>query len=126
VTWLTDVVVGDLFSSDSCKEDRTLEWYTCDMRKAPQGEHSVTVGVRELRDHLSSHLERVKAGGELVVTERGRPIARVVSASAGTRLERLIAVGVVTPPSRPRRPSSTWGTLPKDVGLVDAVLEQRR
>jgi prevent-host-death family protein len=86
----------------------------------------MTIGVRELRDHLSSHLERVKAGGELVVTERGRPIARLVPASSGTRLERLIAEGVVTPPARPRQPSSTWATLPKDVGFVDAVLEQRR
>jgi prevent-host-death family protein len=96
------------------------------MPKTPHGGRSAAIGVRELRDHLSSYLEDVKAGGELVVTERGRPIARLVPASAGTRLERLISEGVVTPPSAPRRPSSTWGTLSKDVGLVDAVLEQRR
>jgi SulP family sulfate permease len=53
-------------------------------------------------------------------------IARLIPASAGTRLERLISEGVVTPPSRPRQPSSTWGTPFTDVGLVDAVLEQRR
>ena len=96
------------------------------MPKTPHGRRSASIGVRELRDHLSSYLEDVKAGGELVVTERGRPIARLVPASAGTRLERLISEGVVTPPSRAREPSSTWGTLSKDVGLVDAVLEQRR
>lgn len=96
------------------------------MPKAPLGDRAATIGVRELRDHLSSYLEEVKAGGELVVTERGRPIARLVPASAGARLERLISEGVVTPPSRARQPSSRWGTLSEDAGLVEAVLEQRR
>jgi prevent-host-death family protein len=108
------------------EEANSTEWYTYGTMKAPQGERSATIGVRELRDHLSSYLDEVKAGGELVVTERGRPIARLIPASAGSRLERLISEGVVTPPSRPRQASSTWGTLPEDVGLVDAVLEQRR
>jgi len=35
----------------------------------------MTEGIRELRDHLSSHLERVQSGHELVVTDRGRAIA---------------------------------------------------
>jgi prevent-host-death family protein len=97
------------------------------MAKAPHGKRgATTIGVRELRDHLSSYLEDVKGGGELVVTERGRPIARLVPASAGTRFERLVAEGVVTPPSRSRQPTSAWAVLATDVGLVDAVLEQRR
>jgi prevent-host-death family protein len=36
------------------------------------------VGVRELRQNLSRYLERVKAGESLVVTERGREVARLV------------------------------------------------
>ena len=35
--------------------------------------------MRELRDHLSRYLERVKAGEELTVTEHGRPIAHLVA-----------------------------------------------
>jgi len=43
-----------------------------------------SIGVRELRQNLSRYLERVKAGEALVVTERGREIARLVpSAAAG-------------------------------------------
>ena len=34
--------------------------------------------VRELREHLAEHLRRVAAGGSLVVTSRGLPIARLV------------------------------------------------
>ena len=39
---------------------------------------SVTVGVREFRANLRAYLDRVEAGEELVVTERGRPVARVI------------------------------------------------
>ena len=40
------------------------------------------VGVRELRQNLSKYLDRVKAGEDLVVTERGAVVARLVPAGA--------------------------------------------
>jgi len=64
----------------------------------------VKVGVRELRAGLSAWLERVKAGDEVVVTERGRPVARLVPTQRRSRLEQLVAEGRVTPPSRPKTP----------------------
>ena len=39
------------------------------------------VGVRELRQNLSKYLERVKQGEDLIVTERGREVARLVPAA---------------------------------------------
>jgi prevent-host-death family protein len=36
-----------------------------------------TVGVRELKNHLSRHLKRVRSGVRLVVTDRGRSIATI-------------------------------------------------
>jgi antitoxin (DNA-binding transcriptional repressor) of toxin-antitoxin stability system len=36
-----------------------------------------TIGVRELKTHLSRHLKRVRSGVRLVVTERGRSIATI-------------------------------------------------
>lgn len=36
-----------------------------------------TVGIRELKTHLSRHLKRVRSGARLIVTERGRPIATI-------------------------------------------------
>ena len=36
-----------------------------------------TVGIRELKTHLSRHLKRVRAGASLLVTERGRSIATI-------------------------------------------------
>jgi prevent-host-death family protein len=40
------------------------------------------VGVRELRQNLSKYLDRVKDGDDLVVTEHGRVVARLLPAGA--------------------------------------------
>jgi prevent-host-death family protein len=61
---------------------------------------SVTVGVRELRENLSAYLDRVKAGEEVVITERGKRVARIVGPS---KLDQLIAEGRVRPARKPRR-----------------------
>jgi prevent-host-death family protein len=37
-----------------------------------------TAGVREARQNLSALLDEVKAGHEVVITERGRPVAKLV------------------------------------------------
>jgi prevent-host-death family protein len=82
------------------------------------------VGVRELRNHLSRYLDRVRDGDEFVVTDRGRAIARVVPVGAERVLDRLIADGTVTPARQPKRPMTkpikTKGT------VSDLVGEQRR
>jgi prevent-host-death family protein len=62
---------------------------------------SVTVGVRELRENLSAYLDRVKAGEEVVITERGKRVARIVGPS---KLDQLIAEGRVRPARKPRKP----------------------
>jgi prevent-host-death family protein len=38
------------------------------------------VGIREVRQRLSALLEIIKSGGEITVTDRGRPVARLVPA----------------------------------------------
>ncbi len=82
------------------------------------------VGVRELRNHLSRYLDRVRDGEEFVVTDRGRAIARVVPVDTERVLDRLIAEGVVTPARHAKGPMTnpikTKGT------VSDLVGEQRR
>lgn len=50
-----------------------------------------SVGVRELRQNLSRHLEQVKAGKALVVTERGHEVARLIP--SGASAHRYAALG---------------------------------
>ena len=35
------------------------------------------VGIRELKNGLSKYVDRVRAGEEVIVTDRGRPVARL-------------------------------------------------
>jgi prevent-host-death family protein len=60
------------------------------------------VGIRELRDRLSHYLAEVRKGKTFTVTDRGKPIARIVPVQQPTTLEALIAEGIVRPP-RSRR-----------------------
>ncbi|ALA57966.1 type II toxin-antitoxin system Phd/YefM family antitoxin [Nitrospira moscoviensis] len=48
------------------------------------------VGVRELKNGLSRYLKRVQGGEEIVVTERGRSVARLIPAEPHN-LKRLLA-----------------------------------
>jgi prevent-host-death family protein len=58
----------------------------------------VRIGVRELRQHASRYLDRVKAGETVEVTERGRLVALIVPAEpARAARERLIAEGRLIP-----------------------------
>jgi prevent-host-death family protein len=58
-----------------------------------------SVGVRELRQNLSKYLDRVKLGEDLIVTERGRVVARLVPAgtSASGYAELAARFGATVP-----------------------------
>ena len=59
---------------------------------------TITVGAFEAKTHLSSLLDRVAAGEEVVITKHGKPVARLVSAAridqarANDALEKLKAL----------------------------------
>lgn len=70
-----------------------------DVATSPRG----TAGIREIKNHLSAYLDRVRAGEEIVITDRGRPIARLTAIDASVdRLSDLIDRGIVTPATTPR------------------------
>lgn len=85
----------------------------------------VEVGIRDLKNHLSRYIEAAKDGKEVVVTDRGRPVARLLAVDASTdRLAELVDQGLVRPAAATARtrpePVSTAGT------VSDLVAEQRR
>jgi prevent-host-death family protein len=82
------------------------------------------VGVRALHDRLSEHLERVEGGAEVVVTRRGRPIARLSAVETPAPLEDLVRRGLVTPPDRPR--GVRQARVKARGSVADFVAEQRR
>lgn len=85
------------------------------------------VRVSDLRAHLSEWLDRVRAGQELVVTERGVPVARLVRVESASVLEQLVAEGVVAAPRQPHRPTASGRSRPRPSRpLAEHVSEQRR
>lgn len=81
------------------------------------------VGVRELRDRLGSYLEQVEQGGEVIVTRRGRRIARI-SGLGAEPLEDLARRVLIRLPAGPRSPRR--GRVKATGPVSDLVAEQRR
>ena len=96
----------------------------------------MTTSVRELKAGLSSYLKRAAAGEEVVVTSRGRPIARLVRAAPvaeqepdRTEIRRRLAVipGIIMPTGpRPRGSRHPLRIRRGEKTLSQIVLEDRR
>lgn len=89
---------------------------------------SADVGVRELKNHLSGYLDRVKAGEEITITQHGRPIARLTSVSPDVETRTaLIDAGIIRPAQATRRrlPSKRVKIGAGDP-VSDLVAQQRR
>ncbi len=80
-----------------------------------------TVGIRALKQNASAVVASVAAGESLTVTDRGRPVARIVPLEE-SQLERLLASGQATPPRGPLVELST----PTVEADVSAALRAQR
>ena len=92
------------------------------------------VSVRELKNRLSAYLTRAARGEELIVTSRGRPVARL-GPLPETRVERTRAVRerLAAVPwlrighgGRPRGSANPIPIQPGERQISDLVLEDRR
>ena len=87
-----------------------------------------TVGVRDLKNRLSHHLKRVRAGARLTVTERGRPIAMLAPVKEKDDLawlHNMVAEGRLQwsggKPTGSKNPPKNRGKLGSDI-----IIEGRR
>jgi prevent-host-death family protein len=88
---------------------------------------AVDVAVTELRAHLSTWLFRARSGDEVVITDRGIPVARLLGVGSTSTLERLIAEGVISSPKTLERPKASGRSRSRARRpLADVVSEQRR
>ena len=87
------------------------------------------IGLRALKANLSGVVARVRAGEEVVVTDRGVPVARLVPLSAVDPLESLIAAGLVERGPIRRRRARPRGRLRlrgRGPSMADYVAATRR
>lgn len=87
-------------------------------------ERHYEAGVRDLHDRLSEHLGRVEKGAEVVITRRGKPVARLTAVDAEDPYEDLVRRGLITPPSAPR--SRRRPRVKASGSVSDLLAEQRR
>ena len=87
------------------------------------------VGVAQLRRELKDWLDRAQSGDEVVITDRGRPIARIRGIDTGSLLDQLADEGRLSrprsarPPARGRRRVTARGEV---AALVVEEREARR
>ncbi len=89
--------------------------------------HTAAVGVRDLKNRLSAHLDRVKDGEQILVTEHGRPVARLSPVGADVDgMTALVDAGIVRAPQAPvRRLAPKRVKLTGGRSLDDDVAAQR-
>jgi prevent-host-death family protein len=87
-----------------------------------------SVGVRELRQNLSKYLDRVKDGEVLVVTERGREVARLIpsGATAEPYADLSERFGATVPVQRLERIAAKLAARSSPAGTTDARLAEGR
>jgi len=93
------------------------------------------IPVRTLKNRLSQYLRRAAAGEEVVVTSRGRPVARLVAPRAGRRyrpspVEEAVALlrgqaWIRAGKGRPRLPRYVSRLKPGEKSLSEIVGEER-
>jgi prevent-host-death family protein len=91
----------------------------------------IVAGIRETKARLSSYLAAVRAGEEVLITDRGRPVARIIreparTASLTEQLAGLAAAGIVTLPTDPAPRAQPIPQRVPGRPLSDIVREDRR
>ncbi|MCV2488049.1 type II toxin-antitoxin system prevent-host-death family antitoxin [Geodermatophilus sp. YIM 151500] len=85
------------------------------------------VPVSTLRAELADWIDRVRRGEEVVVTDRGTPVARLIAVDSTPLLERLTREGVLGRPRRTARPTASGAPRARaDRPVSELVGEQRR
>jgi prevent-host-death family protein len=84
------------------------------------------VGVRELRDNLSKWIAKARKGQDVVITDRGKPVARLTRYGESPALQRLIEQGRVQLPTRRKTKINRKGLIKPRGSVSELVKDQRR
>jgi prevent-host-death family protein len=84
------------------------------------------VGVAQLRRELKDWLERARSGDEVVVTDRGRPVARLTGIDVAPLLDRLASEGRISrTPGAPRPSARGRPRVEADGDVADLIVADR-
>jgi len=60
-----------------------------------------TVGIRDLKQNASAVVARAAGGEVMTITDRGRPVARLLPLERKSRLQQMVEDGQIRLPERP-------------------------
>ena len=84
------------------------------------------VGMRELNHHLARYVAEARGGESVEITDRGRPVARIVPLSSGDAwLDHLVAIGRVRPAKDPHGPLPEPYKGDPSVSVADELIRMR-
>ena len=84
------------------------------------------VAITDLRAHLSDWLERARQGAEVIITDRGLPVARLLGIDTTMTIERLTADGVIARPQRAVRPVASGRRRPRPRRPIADIIGEHR
>lgn len=85
------------------------------------------VAVTDLRANLAQWIDSARDGNDVVITDRGTPVARLVALDSASVIDRLTAEGAISRPTRTTRPIAGGGRRPQPKRPVSNIIgEQRR
>jgi prevent-host-death family protein len=86
------------------------------------------IGIRELKSKLSACVREVRNGGTVVVTEHGRPVARIVAdaSSLPERLEALTSSGSILWSGRRLKPTKPVARVTSSRKTVADLVSENR
>jgi prevent-host-death family protein len=84
----------------------------------------ISIGIREAKINLSKLLKNVQKGEEIIITDRGKPVGKIVpvtqdSLSLAERMKRLERQGWIEPQKK-----ETQGPLPSPLPLPDEIAQK--
>jgi prevent-host-death family protein len=90
----------------------------------------LNVGIREAKANLSKLLRMVEKGKEVVVTDRGRPVGRLVPINKGalplaSRIKEMEDAGILEPVTG-KGPRRLPPPIPVEKGLARRLLDEDR
>ena len=86
----------------------------------------MNIAVTELQASLSHWLDRVRDGDEVIVTESGVPVARIIGVYTTPTIETLTVQGVLARPMRRDRVKAAGRDLPRPRRLVSKLVSEQR
>jgi prevent-host-death family protein len=84
-------------------------------------------GIQELKKDLNAYMRRVKAGEIIIITERGKPVGRIVplQQSTETKIRDLEKAGIIAWNGEKLKPIQSVGKLIGTKTIAELVIEDR-